>query len=197
MLLPYAKYIATRDIFPAVRRFRIVADVTDNRSALRLRYEHTLRSVDRHAAVLGELRGRASIVLSASGIIASLFGARVLSEKTPLWISIVALVWLGLGLLACLVVLAPAPDRSRRSWLLAGRRRPRRWKVTLSAGELERATSGGTEETALQNIIDLLTPARKVNYQTLERRTFAFNVACVALVVQIGFWAIALLVYRR
>jgi len=76
--------------------------------AARLRYEHTLRSLERQSAVLTELRTRASIVLSATGIVASLVGPRALTSRTPLVLAVTALVLLARGLAACVAVLTGA-----------------------------------------------------------------------------------------
>ena len=65
----------------------------------RLRYEHALHALDRQAHVLSDLRSRASIVLSATGITASLFGTRALESAAPGWIS-----WLAL---ACVTLADP------------------------------------------------------------------------------------------
>ena len=136
------------------------------------RYEHTMRSLERQSAVLSELRTRASIVLSATGIVASIVAPRVLIPRTPLALAIIAVALLALGLTACIAVLLPArdrgkladPDQPRWRWQ-KGRRR---WKLGLTVPELNRVTALPTEPEILDGIVNLLAPARRVNYRTLE-----------------------------
>lgn len=82
-------------------------------------YEHLLRKLDRQASILSELSTRAGIVLTASGIVAGLFGAEVLRDRFthPFpWAlaeaagGLIALVALAGGLMACVDLLAPARD---------------------------------------------------------------------------------------
>jgi hypothetical protein len=177
------------------------ADPLESALAPRFRYEHTLRSLERQSSVLAELRTRASIVLSATGIVASLIGPRALAEKTPLGLAIAALVMLTAGLLACIAVLWPASDRGKLAdpdlprW--RWQRRHRHWKLNLTARELMQVTARPTESEILDGMVDLLTPARRVNYRTLERRSWMFNSACILLVAQLGIWTSILLYNGR
>jgi hypothetical protein len=165
----------------------------------RIRYAHTLRALERQTTVLSELRSRASIILSAMGITASLFGARALQSHAPGWLKAIALVLLALGLGACMVVLSPVRDRGpmpadpRNPGRRFGRGRARRWKVTPSAREVREATSSHSERGILDGIVASLTPARRLNYRTLEERSLAFNAAVLLLVLQVAAWSAALL----
>jgi len=120
MLLPYAKYRAMPfsslsfevDSSYCRRVEQWSADEDVALTAARLRYDHTLRALQRQSTVLSELRSRASIILSAMGITASLFGSDALTSNAPGWLKAIALVLLALGLAACMLV-ALAGARSR------------------------------------------------------------------------------------
>jgi hypothetical protein len=45
----------------------------------------------------------------------------------------------------------------------------------------------------LDAIVALMTPARRVNYRTLEERSRAFNAAVLLLVLQVAAWSAVLL----
>lgn len=64
----------------------------------RMVYEQTIRGLDRQAVVLAELRARASILLSAAGIIAALLGADALKGQAPRWAAVPAIVVMAVGL---------------------------------------------------------------------------------------------------
>jgi hypothetical protein len=165
----------------------------------RIRYEHTLRALERQANVLSELRSRASIILSATGITASLFGVTVLESHTPEWRKWLALSLVALGLLACIGVLLPVHDRGpmpadpRNPGRRVGRSRARRWKVTPSISELKEATAHGSEPAILDAIVVCLAPARRLNYRTLEKRSRALLAAAGLLLLQVCVWSWALL----
>lgn len=207
MLLPYAKYSAT-----PITSLSFAADSSYCRAVeqspadedvavigARIRYDHTLRALQRQSTVLSELRSRASIILSAMGITASLFGARALTLDSPGWLKAIALVLLALGLLACMLVLSPVrdrgpmPDDPRNPGRRFGRGAARRWKVTPRADELGNATSGDSEPAILDAIVALMIPARRLNYRTLEERSRAFNAAVLLLVLQVAAWSAVLL----
>jgi hypothetical protein len=64
-------------------------------------WEQTLRGLDRQATVLSELRQRASIVLSATGITTSLLGAAALQDGgLDVWV-VAALAITTIGILLC------------------------------------------------------------------------------------------------
>jgi hypothetical protein len=207
MLLPYAKYSATSvpslsfavdsSYCRGVERSSADEDVAV--IGARIRYDHTMRALQRQSTVLSELRSRASIILSAMGITASLFGARALRLDAPGWLKAIALVLLALGLVACMLVLSPVrdrgtmPDDPRNPGRRFGRGAARRWKVTPRADEVKKATSGDSERAMLDAIVALMTPARRLNYRTLEERSLAFNWAVLLLVLQVVAWSVVLL----
>lgn len=163
----------------------------------RLRYDHTIRALDRHTVVLSELRDRASIVLSATGIVASLFAPHGLTDPHPAGCVAAALLAAGSGLLCCIAVIWPVHDTgtmerqgNARARL---RQRPRAWKVTLGRFELGQLPWDSGEVAVLDAMVDALDPARLVNYRTIKARTRIFNAACVLLPVQIAFWVLVIL----
>ena len=175
----------------------------------RLRYEHTVRALERHATVLNELRNRSNIVLSATGIVSSVFAPQALGDPHPIGLVVGALAAVFAGLLCCIWVLFPVADHGRIPTAGARRsvrvridwrrhrirlERPRGWKVTLSSGELQRLPWQEGEAAVLTAMTELLEPARRVNYTTIGRRTEVFNLACLALPVQILFWVLLILV---
>jgi hypothetical protein len=80
---------------------------SDRRSAI---YEETRRTLDRQATVLGELRDRANILLTANAIVATIFGATVLDKSHPLALKIATLVVFTAGVGACVAVVWPVRD---------------------------------------------------------------------------------------
>jgi hypothetical protein len=97
-----------------------MVDVTDDApwpepETLRLRCELAQKAVDRHASLLDGLRNRANILLTAGGVIATLFGAAVLPTFSSAHggrqvFALLALVATLLGLFCCLGVILPVPD---------------------------------------------------------------------------------------
>jgi hypothetical protein len=164
---------------------------------VRLRYEHTLRALDRHTVILNELRNRSSIILSATGVVASLFARQTLTDPHPAVWAAAALLASGGGLVCCIAVLLPVADKGRirphQARWVPWRRRPRAWKVILGRSELERLPWRSGETAVLTSMIEVLEPARLVNYRTLGRRTLFFNAACVFLPLQILFWVLVIL----
>lgn len=160
----------------------------------RLRYEHALRALDRQANVLSDLRSRASIILSASGITASVFGAQAF-QSGEVWLTGVALVVVFVGLVFCIAVLWPVSDKGPlldpdEQAHVKGRRR---WKATLTFADVRGATERGSEPVMLDALVALLEPAWKVNYETIATRSALLNWAAALLVVQVLAWSAALL----
>ncbi len=142
--------------------------------------EQTLRGLDRQATVLGELRQRANIVLSASGIIASLLGATALKNGHPRGVVYAALASTAIGIALCVWVLKSVRDGGER----------RAWRVTLSKDELLGLRA---ESLSPANALDTLITCRGTNYETIALRSDVFIAACACLPVQIGLWAVVVL----
>ncbi len=85
------------------------------------------------------------------------------------------------------------PDDPRNPGSRFKRGAARRWKVTPRADELRKATRSESERAMLDAIVALMTPARRVNYRTLEERSRAFNAAVLLLVLQVAAWSAVLL----
>lgn len=142
-------------------------------------WEQTLRGLDRQATVLSELRQRASIVLSATGITTSLLGAAALQDGgLDIW-AVAALVITAIGILLCVWVLNPVRDTGEE----------REWRVTVSDDELRRLLQG---ELQLPDVLDTLITARTSNFTTIAARSRFFVASCALLPVQIVCWAAAL-----
>jgi hypothetical protein len=153
---------------------------------LRMAYEHTVRALDRYAAVLAELRTRASIVLTATGIVGSTLGATALDHPHPLGPLIAGLAGLIGGIVACISVLWAIGDKAGRG---------RQWQVTLSGETVKGlADSGEDEEGVVRIVLDELTEARRLSYRTLATRNRRFQWAAWLLLGQILGW-IAVLLY--
>jgi hypothetical protein len=125
-------------------------------------WEQTLRGLDRQATILSELRQRASIVLSATGITTSLLGAAALRDGgLDAWVA-AALLVTTIGIFLCVWVLKPVSDTGDR----------REWRVTVSSEELRGLLQGKRQLDAA--------------------RSRVFVASCALLPVQIGCWAAAL-----
>ncbi len=130
--------------------------------------------------MLSELRQRASIVLSASGIVASLLGASALEDGDPrVWIW-AALAVTTVSILLCVWVLKSVSDTG------AGRE----WRVTVSADELRDIVAGRLRQ---DQVLEELMAARKTNFKTIAARSRVFLAACALLPLQIVCWALVLL----
>jgi hypothetical protein len=152
----------------------------------------TMGVLHRQSAVLSELRTRASIVLSATGIIASLLGSEGLKHPHPAVPLYAALACLGFGILLCIAVLSPVTDHGTTG---AGRI----WQVTPTASEvaaladIKRGSGEDPGEAVPESLLTTFVTARFVNFDTIARRTNYFNVACVLLLCQLAAWAVVFL----
>jgi hypothetical protein len=141
-------------------------------------FEQTQRALDRQAVVLAEFRQRTSMILSATGIVASLLGATALKDGHPRELVYGALAATAIGIGLCLAGLRSVNDTKDD----AGRE----WKVTLSAEELNSHLDGKCD---VRDLVRILEPWRKKNYATIKDRSRLFWWASAALPVQLGLWA--------
>jgi hypothetical protein len=122
-------------------------------------FEQTQRALERQATILAEFRQRTSMILSATGIVASLLGATALRDGHPRGLMYAALAATALGIGLCLAALRSVNDTPGD---------PRReWKVMLSAEELEDLRPGGSD---LRELVEALRPWRASNARTINRR---------------------------
>lgn len=151
--------------------------------------DQMLRGLDRNASVLSELRQRASVVLSASGLIASLFGAEALKGDYSRVLALAAVASTAAGMILCIAVLWRVSDQGRLptespdGTLVGG---SRDWLVTISSARLRRIARG---EVGLDDLVDHLAIARRTNFRTLRRRSRQYIAACCFLLVQLTLWA--------
>jgi hypothetical protein len=145
----------------------------------KLAYEESIRSLEQQSASLDDLRSRTGILLAALALSASFLGARALDIS-----GFSAWSWVAIGCFAgagffSLAVLWPSGD----------------WHFTSKAGtileDLEADDSITLDEMhgtyAKSNQED-----RDANDRKLGRLFWFFRVAVVALILQVGFWLIAL-----
>jgi len=178
----------------------------------RLRYEHTFRGLDRQAVVLAELRTRASILLSATGIVTALLGSAALKGQAPLWISVIAILVTAGGLACCVAVLmpvhdkdplsgCPSPDscsrwRRLRAHVRPRRQDPRQWRITLDQDQIVGLAADVTRVSDLQRaIVAELGPARVTNYETIKMLTALLSIGGGLLIAQIAVWTGLLVAY--
>jgi hypothetical protein len=153
-----------------------------------------LRGLDRQAQVLSELRQRSSIVLSASGIVASLLGGQALRGDYNHVLAVGALVLTALGIVACIWVLwkvrdeGKMPTEERKGGELTGGKR--NWKVTIPGDRLNLLAAGSISQL---DVLDELRVARRVNFRTLKQRSRVFVAACVLLLLQLILWSVTFL----
>jgi hypothetical protein len=161
---------------------------------------HMLRGLDRQANVLSDLRQRASVVLSATGIVASLVGAQALQGSYSEALVVLALASTAAGIAVCTAVLwrvqdeGPLPREDDVGNLVGG---SRNWYVTISGARLKKIARGerdvSNSELDVLAIIDRLALARRVNHRTLKKRNRLFGAACFLLLLQLLAWAAVLL----
>jgi hypothetical protein len=153
---------------------------------------HMLRGLDRQANVLSDLRQRASVVLSATGIIASLVGTQALQGSYSETLAVLALASTAAGIAVCTAVLwrvhdeGSLPKEDAKGRLVGG---SRNWYVTISGARLKRIARGERDVSAGE--LDVL--AIVVNHRTLKKRNRLFAAACVLLLLQLLAWAAVLL----
>ena len=143
----------------------------------------TMDVLRRHGSVLGELRTRASIVLTATGLVASLLGSEGLKHPHPAVPLYLALACLGAGILACIAVLWPVSDEGT----IGGNRQ---WQVTPTPKQAVAIAELGPDGPVPEQVLQTLATARLVNYETISRRTTYFNAACVLLLGQLTAWVL-------
>jgi hypothetical protein len=154
------------------------ADADDRSDIDKFIFEQTQRVLDRQATVLAELRQRTSIILTATGIIASLLGAAALKDGHPRGVLYAGLLATAVGIGCCLRALRTVNDRSDDP--------NREWKITVSAKELGQLKAG---EKTLAGLTAELAPWRTTNYNTIDCRAKLVWRASAALPVQILLWA--------
>lgn len=176
-----------------------------------LKYEETMRVLNRQATVLAELRNRANILLAANAIVAALFGTSALGKHHLLALKILALAVFALGIGACVAIIWSVPDKGtlvdpdrwpkRLRWPRKEAEETekakevdiRRWQVTFDLGDVvDYITS--TDVGRVTKISEKFELARKTNWETIDRRTDFLQIASVLLAVQIIIWSCLVLV---
>jgi DNA segregation ATPase FtsK/SpoIIIE-like protein len=114
----------------------------DARTGKQLRYDETMRVLNRQATVLSELRNRANILLAANAIVATLFGASALGKHHLLALKISALAVFALGIGACVAILWSVHDDGT---LVDPAQWPKRMRLPKAEAK-ENAAAAPTEE---------------------------------------------------
>lgn len=168
-------------------------------------YEESIRLVTRQAAVLGELRTRASIVLTATSIVASLLGADALTRTDTFPLALLPAGALVAGLLCCLAVFRPVHDKPKdlgprltgaarvRALLWHKDTDPREWQVTVGARTLKTLRTRPNAGVVRMEIVELLQKAAPINHQTISFRNHFLGAACLLLLAQLFLWGLVLL----
>jgi len=164
-------------------------------------FEQTMRGLERQGDVLDQLRARAGIVLSATGIIASLLGSQALQGRYSVILALIALGSTAAGICLCVSVLWPVHDEDDlpkdgerlprwNRWPRPEPNRRREWQLTIPRRSVRDLRGNATITDALLDELDL---ARYANYVTIERRSKAFGWACLILGIQLVLWVTVLL----
>lgn len=180
------------------RRKQLTTVSPEVESLRRLVFDDVMRSLQRQATVLAELRGRANILLAADAVVASLFGPTALKDPHPLSLAIGALIAFAGAVVGCIAVLWAVHDHGEicdpDEWLCKprwpSRKRPRKWRVTFGPDQVMRFLAAETQPGSILKSPEY-TPfrvARRINYRTISLRTRYFQFACVLLAAQIGCW---------
>jgi hypothetical protein len=157
--------------------------VVSSESVSDLAYEQTIRVLDRQATVLSELRQRASIILSGTGIVVSLVGSDALTDGYSKPLAYAAFAATLLGLIACVVVLWPVSDKRNADG-------NRAWKVTLDLDDVDDLRAG---KMGVDGLFTAFRAARINNYKTINTRSKCFTASCLLLTLQILLWSLLIL----
>ncbi|HEX6456031.1 MAG TPA: hypothetical protein VF009_05875 [Solirubrobacterales bacterium] len=133
-------------------------------------------ALERQKRALAELRARAGTLFTVSVLVASFLGVQVLPrDGLGLWI-VLALIAFGASIGSCIYVLLPKDD------LVFALDGPRAYEALYEfrydADELHR------------RLAYWLRIFGETNHQVLKRSSRAFELASVALMTEIGFWAL-------
>jgi hypothetical protein len=146
----------------------------------RTSYDLALRALGQQEQALTELRARTGTLLTASSLIASFLGAQALDRNgLSVWV-VLALAAFGLSVVLSIYVLLP------KDGLIFALDAPETYEALYDLRE--------DEEEFVRRLAYWLQSFRQGNHATVRRLTRAFEVAGVALLVEIGFLATALAV---
>jgi len=141
-----------------------------------LAYETALAAMQRQEEEVSQLRSRTGQLLAAGSLVASFFGAAVLSRKgTAPW-SAFALIAFVLSFAACIYLLAP-----KKGLIFA-----------LSGPDLHEELKDDSIDAAHLRVASWLQNIRTGNQDRIDRLNKVFVVASVALIAEVVFWTLAL-----
>ncbi len=144
-----------------------------------LAYTEAVRAIAHQAALLDGLRSRAGILLGATSLVTSFFGATALADRdVSVWSALAIASFLGVAFLV-IAVLWPRTD----------------WRFVFSAstiiGTLEK--SGPVElAVAYRELALRLDANHRANEAKLGQMFWAFQAACVLLTCEVLMWILAL-----
>lgn len=154
--------------------------MTVNDPRLELVYSESLRSITEQQQVLTELRGRASLLLSAAALVTSFLGAAALQRHGIRG-------WSAAGV-TCLSTITA---------LVIFMLWPRKWQFRFSADVLLGHYIDGDNPAAdINELRRDLTARNDENYtfneKSLRRLQWAFEVGCGMLLLEVVFWVLAI-----
>jgi hypothetical protein len=136
------------------------------------------KALEQQERALGELRARAGTLFTVSALVASFLGGQVLARGTlSPWI-LLALIAFGVSIVSCIYVLLPKDD------LIFSLDGPAAYEALYDFRH--------NREELDRRLAYWLRSFREANHQVLERFNRAFEIAGFALLFEIGFWALEL-----
>jgi hypothetical protein len=142
----------------------------------RLAYEASLRAIDHQRHALEDLRSRTGVLLAAASLSASFLGARAFDGHANLALIVIALAALVVTLLLSVTILAP-----------------RKTLIFSTAGDAPYRDLHQVDEPAEQHrhLVHWLDTFWTANQSPLQQLTKRFEIAAIALVVQVLCWVLA------
>jgi hypothetical protein len=136
------------------------------------------KALEQQEQALTELRARTGTLLTASSLIASFLGGQALARQGLSWCIALALVAFGVSVVLCIYVLLP---KDGLVFVLDG---------PATYGALYEVRDD--QEEVDRRLAYWLQSFREANHPTVKRLTNSFEVAGFALLIEIGFLALAL-----
>jgi hypothetical protein len=146
----------------------------------KLAYEESIRALQLQSGALDDLRARTGILLAALALTATFLGSRVLDDSGLCTWSLLALLSFAASGIACLSVLWPSGD----------------WHFTANARTIIEDIKSG-ESKDVDEMFEVYALSNQEDWETnkrdgLDPLVWRFRVAVLTLILQVGFWLVAL-----